>query len=301
MPDWDPEVIVDAPLARRLITDQFPELAAAPMRTLAAGWDNTVFVVDESWAFRFPRRAIAIPGVEREMRLLPALAERLPAPVPVPRFLGTPSAAFAWPFFGAGLLPGGEPTPGFDNAARTRLAPSLGRFLRALHDTDPPAELLHDPMGRVDMARRVPFASDRLGELAASGLADHRAAAAGLLRAARDLPRSSRRATVHGDLHFRHVLVDGGGVDPLTGIIDWGDLCRGDPAMDLHLAWSLLPADARPAFWAAYGPIEPEQALRARVVGLYLGAVLALYGEREGLPAVRDEALASVERVLIAQ
>ena len=47
-------------------------------------------------------------------------------------------------------------------------------------------------------------------------------------------------------------------------------------------------------------PIEPDQALRARVVGLFLGAVLALYGERERLPAVRDEALASLERALVA-
>lgn len=300
MSEWDPELAVEEPLARQLIADQFPELADAPVRLLAAGWDNTVFVVDEVWAFRFPRRAIVIPGVEREMRLLPAFAQRLPAPIPVPRFLGTPSAKFGWPFFGARLLTGDEPTTDFDDASRTRLAPSLGRFLRALHHTELSGALPHDPMGRVDMARRVPFARARIAELAASGLVDHRHVAEDILRPAIDLPLSPRRVTVHGDLHFRHVLVDAGGADPLTGIIDWGDLCRGDPAMDLHTAWSLLPPLARPAFWAAYGPIAPDQAVRARVVGLFLGAVLALYGDREGLPALRDEALASLDRVLVA-
>ena len=300
MPDWDPEIAVDEALARRLIAGQFPELRPASVRHLAAGWDNTVFVVDAAWAFRFPRRAIAIPGVEREMAFLPTLAGRLPALIPVPRHLGIPSPAFGWPFFGARLLAGDAPTVAFDDGARTRLAPSLGRFLRALHGTELAGDLPHDPMGRVDMARRVPFARERLAELAASGLADHRHAAEEVLRPAAELPLSQRAVTVHGDLHFRHVLVDAGAADPLTGIIDWGDLCRGDPAMDLHLAWSLLPPAARPAFWSAYGPIEPDQALRARVVGLFLGAVLALYGEREGLLGVRDEALASLERVLAA-
>lgn len=298
MPTWDPEVVVDEALARALIAEQFPDLARADVRLLATGWDNTVFTVGERWAFRFPRRSVALPGVEREMRLLPGLAELLPAPIPEPRFLGVASAAFGWPFFGARLLPGREPGIAFDDAARTSLAPSLGRFLRALHDVEPAQELPHDPMGRVDMARRAPFARQRLDELAAAGLADHRGAAHDLLGAAEELPPSPRETTVHGDLHFRHVLVDESRTDPLAGIIDWGDLCRGDPAMDLHVAWSLLPPAARPAFWAAYGPIEPDQALRARVVGLFLGAVLALYGDQERLPSVRDEALASMERTL---
>ena len=300
MPEWDPEIAVDEPLARRLIADQFPDLRDASVRQLAAGWDNTVFVVDDVWAFRFPRRAVAIPGVEREMRLLPALAQRLPAPIPVPTLLGVPSPEFPWPFFGAPFLSGAEPTVQLGEADRMRLAIPLGRFLRALHEADAPRDMPHDPMGRVDMARRVPFARERLAELASSGMADHRHGAETILRSASDLPPSPRGVTVHGDLHFRHVLVDAGRAEPLTGVIDWGDLCRGDPAMDLHLAWSLLPPRARPAFWAAYGPIDPDQVLRARVVGLFLGAVLALYGQREGLPAVREEALASLERALVA-
>ena len=299
MPDWDPEVVVDEALARRLLAEQFPELAGATVRRHASGWDNTVFAVDDRWAFRFPRRALAIPGVERELEHLPRLAAALPVLIPAPLRVGVPSPAFPWPFYGARLLPGVEPTPAFDAAARNRLAAPLGRFLRALHDLEVPAGLPHDPLGRVDMARRVPFATERLAELAASGLADHRAAARPVLDAARDLPPTRRRVLVHGDLHFRHVLVDGRGSNPLVGVIDWGDLCLGDPAMDLHVAWSLLPVDARAAFWDAYGPIEPDQALRARVVGVFLGAVLASYGAREDLAGVRDEALASIDRTLV--
>ena len=295
MPEWDPEVEVDERLAAQLIASQFPDLADAPVRFLAAGWDNTVFTVDDRWAFRFPRRAVALSGIEREIAVLPRLAPHLPIAIPAPRYVGAPSPAFGWPFAGAALLAGHEPTPGLSDAARARIAPSLGRFLRTLHGLDPGVDLPQDPLGRADMARRVPFATEQLHELATTGLADHWRRARPLLDAARDLPTSDRSAVVHGDLHFRHLLVDG---DALTGVIDWGDLCRGDPAMDLQVAWSFLPPEARPAFWAAYGPIEPDQELRPRIVALFLGAVLARYGELEGLGGVRDEALAPLERTL---
>ena len=49
---------------------------------LAEGWDNTVWLVDESWVFRFPRRAAAVAGVEREIAVLPRLAPFLPLPIP---------------------------------------------------------------------------------------------------------------------------------------------------------------------------------------------------------------------------
>lgn len=296
MPEWSPELEVDERLAMRLIADQFPSLTEAPVRFLAAGWDNTVFVVDERWAFRFPRREVAIPGINREIAVLPSLAPRLPLPIPAPCFVGAPSSAYGWPFFGAPLIIGDEPSPQLTDRARARLAPALGRFLRSLHGLETALDLPHDPLGRADMARRVPFAVERLDALAVSGLADHRERARVLLDDARDLPPSERTALVHGDLHFRHLLV--GDTGALAGVIDWGDVCRGDPAMDLQVAWSLLPPDARSAFWAAYGPIDPDQVLRARVVALFLGAVLALYGAAEGLPLVRDEALASLERTL---
>ena len=93
---------------RRLIAEQFPELALASLRPLAEGWDNAVWLVDERWAFRFPRRKIAIPGFERELAVLPGLAPRLPAPIPAPVFVGRPALGYPWPFFGAELLPGIE-------------------------------------------------------------------------------------------------------------------------------------------------------------------------------------------------
>ncbi len=84
------------------------QLGDAPVRPLAEGWDNTVFVVGDTWVFRFPRRAIALPGLRREIEVLPRIAASLPLAVPVPDFVGAPDADFPWPFWGARLLPGVE-------------------------------------------------------------------------------------------------------------------------------------------------------------------------------------------------
>jgi hypothetical protein len=72
VPVWSPDVVVDEPLVRRLLS-RFPELEVRSLRKLAEGWDNSVWLVDERLAFRFPHRAIAIPGVEREVEVLPKL------------------------------------------------------------------------------------------------------------------------------------------------------------------------------------------------------------------------------------
>jgi hypothetical protein len=82
----------------------------------------------------------------------------------------------------------------------------------------------------------------------------------------------------------------------VTDVIDWGDLCHSDPGIDLQLLWSFLPAVARPAFLDAYGSLNDEQLLRARVLAFSLCAALALYAHAENLPNVKREALDGLTR-----
>jgi aminoglycoside phosphotransferase (APT) family kinase protein len=82
VPEWSAEVTVDRDSAYRLIAGQFEALEVAELRLLSKGWDNTVWVVDRRWVFRFPGRAVAISGLEREMALLPRLAPLVPRPIP---------------------------------------------------------------------------------------------------------------------------------------------------------------------------------------------------------------------------
>jgi aminoglycoside phosphotransferase (APT) family kinase protein len=115
-----------------------------------------------------------------------------------------------------------------------------------------------------------------------------------LLARALALPAPEARAVCHGDLHFRQLLAEEG---VLTGIVDWVDLCRSDPGVDLSLAYSFLPVAARDPFFAEYGEVQPASLVRARVLALNLMAILARYGHDEGMPGVETEALAGLERV----
>jgi aminoglycoside phosphotransferase (APT) family kinase protein len=299
--EWSAEVTVDRDLAHRLIAGQFEALKPAELRLLSEGWDNTVWLVDRRWVFRFPRREVVIPGIEREMALLPRLAPILPLAIPTPVFLGRPAHGYRWPFFGAALIPRTETADAAcSDADRCRLARPLAAFLRVLHDgdtaaaVDPAGELPSDPMGRGDMQLRVPRTADRLAELERLGLWRVPRNVHDVLDAARGLGAPESSALVHGDLHIRHLLV--GDDCGAAGVIDWIDICRGDPAIDLPLFWSLLPPAGRPEFLDAYGTVTDTQLLRARVLALFLSAMLAVYAHHEEMAGLEREAIGALER-----
>ena len=298
MAQWDAEVEVDEALARALIAQRFPALDAGSLRCVGEGWDNVVWATGDGVAFRFPRRQMAVAGVEREIALLPALASRLGLAIPDAAFAGTPSARFPWPWFGSTFIAGREiATARLGDAERIALAPQLGRFLRTLHGLrlDVAASLPTDPMGRADMAVRVPRTRAALVELAPLWTAPP--AVDGLLDDAEHLPRPQATSFVHGDLHVRHLLVDDDLA--LVGVIDWGDICRAHPCVDLSLFWSLLPPAGRDAFLAAYGPVEEEGLLRARVLALCLCALLAAYAHARGMNDLEHEACSGLVRTLV--
>jgi aminoglycoside phosphotransferase (APT) family kinase protein len=297
MPDWDEGIDIDESLVRALLGEQFPDLDADSVRFLGQGWDNLMWVVEEQWGFRFPRRDIAIPGVERELAALPRLAPLLPLPIPVPRFVGRPTDLYSWPFFGALLLPGVEPCDaGLEHSDRGELGTALGRFLRALHDIEPVIELPVDPLGRADMTVRLPRVRANLDSLRELGLWQPPDLVDEILGAADALPPSSAGPLqVHGDLHQRHLLFENGA---LAAVIDWGDTCRGDPCIDLVPFWSLLERAGRERFLAEYGPVSNEQLLRARVLALTLDSMLARYAQDVGYLSLQREAIAALERAL---
>jgi aminoglycoside phosphotransferase len=286
---WEAEVVVDAELARELVREQFPPLGERSVELVAAGWDYTVHRVDGDWAFRFPRREIVLEPMRREIDALARLASSLP--VPEPAYRGEPSVRFGWPFWGGRWLPGIEAGAARDEE-RHALAPQLGRFLRRLHDTQLP-DLPVDVVRRADMQFRVPRAREELAAVAPVWRAPR--AAREILDRAERLPPPEILATCHGDLHFRQVLVAG---DRLTGVVDWVDVCRSDPGIDLQLVYAFLPPAARPAFFAEYGEAREESLVRARVIAIFLSAVLARYGRAQGLAAVEREAVASLDRAV---
>ncbi|NUP00316.1 MAG: aminoglycoside phosphotransferase family protein [Nonomuraea sp.] len=275
------ETEITAELVRDLLRDQHPDLADRPVRLGARGWDNQLWRLGDDLAVRMPwATQSADELLLKEHAWLPALAPRLPLPIPVPQRLGEPSDLFPRAWIVTTWVPG-EPA---DRAPVTRgaeAADALAAFLTALHRPAP---------------EQAPAGRDRGGPLTAysegfvQGLAS--AAEMGLIpdpdavQAVWDDAVAAPDWTgpalwLHGDLHPANVLTEDG---TICGVIDFGDLFAGDPACDLAAAWNLLPDGAADRFFDAYRP-TPDVATLRRARGW--AARRALGGVHVGEAGVR--------------
>ncbi|MCB9733104.1 MAG: phosphotransferase [Deltaproteobacteria bacterium] len=299
---WAVEEPVDAARAAALIAAQVPELAGAEVVPWGQGWDNAAFLVGGVWVFRFPQRAVAAPLLEREVRALPRVADAVPVRITAPSWVGRPSAAYPWWFAGYRVVPGATlDRAGLDDAARGTLVPALAAFLRALHglDATPFREdgVPGDEIGRLDVVARVPQMLERLDVLG------DRVDQAALTAVVRDLearlraspPALGTDTVVHGDLYSRHLVVADDGA--LAGVIDWGDLHVGDPAVDLAVAHLVLPDDARDAFRAAYGGVDEATWTLARFRAVQHAIATAWYAGEVGDDAFFVESAAALRRL----
>lgn len=237
----EPEHVVDVALARSLLLEQFPDLAALPVTELSRGWDNTNFRLGEKYLVRLPHRQVAAPLITYEQRWLPALAATLDMAISAPLFCGEPTAEYPWHW---SITPWFE---GTEAASATLVDPAaaaatLGDFLRQLHvaapDDAPP-----NPYRGCPLADRRDGFMHHIKNLAPEHGDDHdhydKAALIDFFDAAASQPAATERVWLHGDLHTRNIVVSPAG--ELAAIIDWGDICSGDRATDLAGAYMLVP------------------------------------------------------------
>jgi aminoglycoside phosphotransferase (APT) family kinase protein len=198
---------------------------------------------------------------------------------------------------GAPFLPGRElAEAALDDEERAALVRPIGEFLRALHDTRLGHDLPLDPVRRADMTLRLPKTRERLTELKQLGLWNAPREARDVMNAALELGPPEPTALVHGDLHLRHVLVDGAA--RATAVIDWIDLSYNTAGVDLVLYRCVLPPEGRGVFREAYGAVTEDQLLCARILSLFLCGTLAVYGHHEGMPRLKREAVAGLNRTI---
>jgi aminoglycoside phosphotransferase (APT) family kinase protein len=236
------------------------------------GWHKLVLLTADR-AFLFPRHAVHVAGLERELAALAALTA---AAVPlVPQLLDRwhDGVVHPHPFAAVSRLPGeplDDPVGLFDQ---------LGRAIAAWHDLAPPTTLAAPPP--VDPAHVLPHQRwlRRALDPAASadavieaterlGLPERRQQWTEQLGAAAQL----RHVLVHGDIHEDQLLADADG-STLTGILDWETARIDHPFFDFDFGeWGTalwrdhLPelADLWLAQWEPYArerrldlPVEP--------------------------------------------
>ncbi len=259
------EVSADETLVRALLTDQHPQYARLPIRLSGEGWDNFMFRLGDDLAVRMPRRKIAVPLIANEQRCLARLSP-LPLPIPTPTAVGEPGRGFPWPW---SIIPWIEGEAVDQAPLGKDQGPALAAFLRALHQPSPP-DAPENPARGVRLETRCELLEQRLDRLRASS----DLITPSIDRAWRNAlaaPFCQTLVWVHGDLHAQNVLSKNGN---LAGVIDWGDMCGGDPAVDLCSVWALLPdASARAAALEGYAPDDALLA-RARGWAILFGATL---------------------------
>ncbi|MEE2039283.1 aminoglycoside phosphotransferase family protein [Nocardiopsis sp. CT-R113] len=251
------DLTVDETLVRSLLDAQHPDLAGLELRPVDGGWDNRMWRLGEDLAVRLPRTPRAPTLLRSEHRWLPALAPRLPLPVPVPVRLGTPSASFPETWLVTTWV-AGEPADRTPVCRGPQAAEALAGFLTALHQEAP--DNAPDSPGRgVPLADIAGEAEEHLRAAASrSDITRMREVWSDAVTA----PAWDRPAVwLHGDLHPANVVVSDG---TLAGVIDFGDLSSGDPAIDLAAAWLLLPSGAAERFFDAYAPADAAAVRRAR-------------------------------------
>jgi aminoglycoside phosphotransferase (APT) family kinase protein len=285
-PRWAADVELTAGEAARLVASELPELAPVSLTDVGSGFDVWAYR-DGDRVFRFPRRQFGADCIEREIRVLPSLAPHLPLPIPVALHVARPSGSYRYPFVVCRFIEGQTADRvELDDADRLRLAGPLAAFLGALHGAPIEVEPPGDDIGRSDLVRQRRVIEQGLERVAAAGLADEVEGVAALVD---DLCTTAGHGGppvwVHGDLYARHLILDGG--RGLHGVIDWGDVHAGDPALDLSIGYGFLFGEARGRFFAEYGR-EVDEAMhrRARLRALHYGVLLLDYAW-----AMKDEPL----------
>ncbi|MEU4565473.1 aminoglycoside phosphotransferase family protein [Micromonospora sp. NPDC023956] len=268
----DPKNEITAEVIAELLRAQHPDLADLPLTFGARGWDNQLWRLGDDLAVRMPwATSDADELLLKEHALLPGIASRLPLRIPVPQRLGLPSAQFPHPWIVTTWV-AGEPA---DRAPVTRdaeAADTLAAFLTALHQPAP----ADAPVGR--NRRGGPLAAVDEGfryslrEATDRGLIPDPAAVREVWDDALAAPEWTGPALwLHADLHPANLLTSDG---DFCGVIDFGDLCAGDPGCDLAACWALLPEAVVDRFYQGYSPAA-DAATRRRARGWAVWKALA--------------------------
>lgn len=299
--EWESQYPITETLALSSIQKQFPSLKASSISFFGAGWDNTVFLINQRYLFQFPRREQALPLLDLQVKALPKIAPFLPLKIPVPLWRGAPTDEYPYPFMGYELLKGETACKAhLTQSEKDALAIPLAFFLKALHaipfSLGKESGISCDRFRALDVPFRIPRLMDNLRELKKYSLLKAFFEESLFETRFGSLLPSQEITLVHGDLYIRHLIVDT--KHSLVGIIDWGDMHLGDPAVDFMVVHSLFSSQGLLDFRHHYGPISENAWELSFFKSIYSNSVTSVYGFHQNDTALLREGLEALEKLL---
>ncbi|MEM0121170.1 MAG: aminoglycoside phosphotransferase family protein [Thermoprotei archaeon] len=262
-----------------------PQLKVASLRPLRQGWDNYVYILNNSFTVKLSKSDTGKYKLLKEACLLGYLRAKLGGIVPEEvAKCGSNACSFENALLVYKFIPGetlaqrGLLSIGSDHAACRILA----RTLQSVHAMSPPvecAELIPNHDTSQKWANFIVSEVWRLVDMAGSAITPLLREA--LLKRVKEYTEYLQRCgftskLIHGDIDPRNIVVASNG--RIAGLIDWGEAAVGDPAIDYaglfyvdghvgnhvlslqceeHIQ-TLLPRvefhrDIAPLYWVAYG------------------------------------------------
>ncbi|HEY7357567.1 MAG TPA: phosphotransferase [Ktedonobacterales bacterium] len=300
---------MDAAFYQQMLEASVPGLRVETCKLHLSGWDSVALEVNDALIFRFPRpnRPDVEAQYEVERALLPELVQALPLPVPQFLYVGDGPPGSGRRFVGYRKIAGVELRAGDLAAAQPeRVARQLAEFLSCLHTfpVERAAQLNVPGESADDWRREYQTLYRRVCDAVLPLLeAPARAQAVALWERflTDDAHFAFRPALIHRDLSSDHILYDAAS-GALAGIIDWGDVFIGDPAMDFV---GLLGEYGRAFAEATLAGYRGEQdATFWQRMNFYLKVVPfheVLFGARQGDEAHIRRGVQGVEQALARQ
>lgn len=283
---WHADIEVNDVLVKACIEAQCPKLLPlSDLRCIDEGWDNVVYLVNNIYIFRFPRRKIAVPALECENQLLKNLQHHFELEIPNPEFIGEPSAIYPYPFQGYKRISGDTCYQAeLSMADRMASIKPLAIFLKKLHSIKSAEAYQLGAKEQVfDRANKETFnvLRERIEKIKKKNiitLNDKVIERIFALAIDVQLPEKDY-VLIQGDLYCRHLLFNR---NKLTGIIDWGDVGINHPAADLSVIHSFYPSSCHEEFFKYYGEVDSDSWAYAKFLGMYIMLTVMLYAHDRG-------------------
>ncbi|MFN7038085.1 MAG: phosphotransferase [Alphaproteobacteria bacterium] len=278
---WDKTIQINEELVKKLLFNQF-DICINDIELFGEGFDNSAYLINKEFVFRFPHRDFAKDCMENELLLLPYLVDKVSFQITNPIFIGNATEYYPYSFAGYKLLKGQILTNYCNpHVSDIESAITLGTWLKELHSIPISKELCGKIKGnnswRLNKDNRIQVLLNTVTKY------EHHFIKGGndikfLVSSIENLSNlnfnvdPAKFCCLHGDLYSKHIIVDKAGIP--FGLIDWGDTHIGHPAIDLSVGFMIFDESARESFFDSYGKID-DNTLNIAIFRSFCHAIVA--------------------------